>query len=311
MGGRGVPLGTIDQVAQKDFYLGGIGDLDGDGVAAGYGGEDVDALRFHAAGEIAFEVADAFHPNAWGGVKFVAGDGGAAGDVAGADLNIKVGEGFDDALLIGFEFVFGKGGAYIFFRFLQKVDGGKFVFVVGRAGGSRDWGRGGFGGGLGFGSGVAGQGWKGEVGVPSSLILESFFSGLVGFSDLAFPESGREEGRGVMVVSRILGAGRLGVGVADEVGAGGQRLFLWRGGDGVASARSRVFSVPVRVARRVGPYGFGSRGTDRRGHGLLRQRLGRVPRGGIRKGERERQDRTNRRRERHRLGREWGRGIYR
>ena len=186
MGGGGVPLGTIDQVAQKDFYLGGIGDLDGDGVAAGYGGEDVDALRFHAAGEIAFEVADAFHPNAWGGIKFVAGDGGAASDVAGADLNIKVGEGFDDALLIGFEFVFGKGGADIFFRFLQKVDRGKFVFVVGRAGGGRDWGRSGFGGGLGFGSGVAGQGWKGGGGGTELLNFGVVFLGLGGFFRFGF-----------------------------------------------------------------------------------------------------------------------------
>ncbi len=89
----------------------------------------------------------------------------------------------------------------------------------------------GIGAGVGLGAGLdlgvesLVRGGRGEVGVPSSLILESFFSGLVGFSDLAFPESGREEGRGVMVVSRILGAGRLGVGVADEVGGGRTAAF--------------------------------------------------------------------------------------
>ena len=82
----------------------------------------------------------------------------------------------------------------------------------------------GIGGGVGLGAGLGLgvesllRGGRGEVGVPSSLIFESFFSGLVDLSDLAFPESGREVGRGVMVVSRILGAGRLGAGVADEAG---------------------------------------------------------------------------------------------
>ena len=186
MGGGGVPLGTIDQVAQKDFYLGGIGDLDGDGVAAGYGGEDVDALRFHAAGEIAFEVADAFHPNAWGGIKFVAGDGGAASDVAGADFDIEMGEGFDDSLLIGLQFVLRKSGADIFFRFLKKVDGGKFIFVVGGAGGGGDWGRGGFGGGFGFGSGVAAQGWKRGGGCTELFNFGVVLLGLGGFVRFGF-----------------------------------------------------------------------------------------------------------------------------
>ena len=52
VGGGGVPLGTLDQVAQEDFNFGGVGDLDRHGVATGDGGEDVDALGFHRAGEI-------------------------------------------------------------------------------------------------------------------------------------------------------------------------------------------------------------------------------------------------------------------
>ncbi len=151
--GGGVPLRTFDQVTEENFDFGGVGDLDGDGVAAGNRSEDVNAFGFHGAGKIAFEVADPFHANARGGVKFVASDGGSPGDVAGADLDIEVGQSFDNALLVGFEFVFRKGGANIFFGFLEKIDGGKFVFVVGRASGSRDGGGGGLGGGFGFGGG--------------------------------------------------------------------------------------------------------------------------------------------------------------
>ena len=102
MGGGGVPLGTFDEIAEEDFDFRGVGDLDGDRVATGDGGENVDAFCFHGAGKIAFEITDSFHADAGGGVEFVASDGGAAGDVAGADLDIEVGEGLDDSLLVRF-----------------------------------------------------------------------------------------------------------------------------------------------------------------------------------------------------------------
>ena len=66
----------------------------------------------------------------------------------------------------------------------------------------------GLGAGLGFGVESDGREGRGEVGMPSSLIFDSAFSCLEGFSGFVLPESGREVGRGVMVVSRIFGAGR-------------------------------------------------------------------------------------------------------
>jgi hypothetical protein len=159
MGGGGVPLGTFDEIAEEDFDFRGVGDLDGDRVATGNGGENVDAFRLHRSGKIAFEITDSFHADAGGGVEFVASDGGAAGDVAGADLDIEVGERLDDSLLVGLKFVLGEGGANVFFRFLKKIDGGEFVFVVGGTGCGGGGRRGGFGSGLGFGSGI---GWEGR-----------------------------------------------------------------------------------------------------------------------------------------------------
>ena len=66
----------------------------------------------------------------------------------------------------------------------------------------------GLGAGLGLGVESVGRVGRGEVGIPSSLILESDFSILEGFSVLVLFGSGREEARGVTVVSRILGVGR-------------------------------------------------------------------------------------------------------
>ena len=173
MGAGGVPFGTFDEVPEEDFYLGGIGDFDGHGVATGDRGQDVDAFGFHRAGEIAFEIADAFHADAGSGVKFVAGDGRASGDVSGADLDIKMRKGFDNAFLVGLEFILGEGGADFLVGFLEEVDGGEFVFVVGRAGRGWNGGRGGFGGGLGFGSRFGGE--RRERGFGGGECFESFF----------------------------------------------------------------------------------------------------------------------------------------
>ena len=153
--GRAGPFGRFDEVAEEDFDFGGVGDLDGDGIATGDGSEDVDAFGFHGTGEIAFEIADTFHADAWGGIEFVAGDGGAAGNIAWADLDIEVGEGFDDTELVGFEFVFGVGGADIAFGFLQEFDGGEFIGIVGGASGGGSGS--GFGGGFRFGRSRGGR----------------------------------------------------------------------------------------------------------------------------------------------------------
>ncbi len=195
--GRAGPFGRFDEVAEEDFDFGGVGDFDGDGIATGDGGEDVDAFGFHGTGEIAFEIADTFHADAWSGIKFVAGDGGAAGDVAWANLDIEVGEGFDDAELVGFEFVFGVGGADIAFGFLEELNGWEFIGVVGGAsgggsgsgfGGGFWFGRGGGGGFLGGGSGGGGGGlfcfgrggfcWGGGVGGEGGI--DDFRGGAVG-----------------------------------------------------------------------------------------------------------------------------------
>ena len=66
----------------------------------------------------------------------------------------------------------------------------------------------GLGAGLGLGVESDGREGSGEGGMPSSLIFDSAFSCLEGFSDFVLPESGKEVGSGVMVVSRIFGAGR-------------------------------------------------------------------------------------------------------
>ncbi|KRP33109.1 MAG: hypothetical protein ABS33_05225 [Verrucomicrobia subdivision 6 bacterium BACL9 MAG-120924-bin69] len=161
--GGGVPLGTFDQVPQEDFDFRGVGDFDGHGVATGDGSEDVDALGFHGASEIPFQITDPLHSNARSGVKFVSGDGGPAGDVARADLNVEVGESFDNALLVGFEFILRKGGADIFLRFLEEIDRWEFVFVVGGASGGGDGGGSGFWGGFRFGGGVGRKSGQGRA----------------------------------------------------------------------------------------------------------------------------------------------------
>ena len=158
MGSGGVPFGAFDEIAKEDLHLGGIGDFDGHGVATGDRGEDVDAFGFHRTGEIAFEVADTFHANAGGGVKFVPGNGRAAGDIAGTDLDIEMREGFDNAFLVGLEFILGEGVADFLVGYLEEIDGRELVLVVGRAGRGRSGGRGRFGGGLGFGRGFSGEG---------------------------------------------------------------------------------------------------------------------------------------------------------
>jgi len=94
----------------------------------------------------------------------------------------------------------------------------------------------GFGAGLGFGVGSV-EG-RGLTGVPSSLILELEESGLAGFSDLALAGVGKEEERGVTVVSRIFGVGRLGTGV--EVGVVGLE-DVWTAAFSLAKRRRRRF----------------------------------------------------------------------
>ena len=111
VGAGGVPFFRFDQVTEKDFDLGGIGDFDGDGVATRNGGKNIDAFGLHGAGQVALEIDDTFHANTRGGIKFVAGDGGSAGDVARTDLDVEMSQGLHDALLVRFEFVFGVGGA--------------------------------------------------------------------------------------------------------------------------------------------------------------------------------------------------------
>ena len=77
--------------------------------------------------------------------------------------------------------------------------------------------------GLGFGVASSARGGRGDTGGGSDLIAFSFFSGFSAFGVLFFSgvgEVGREEAKGVFVVSTILGAGRWTAGV----GVGGISL---------------------------------------------------------------------------------------
>ena len=107
-----------------------------------------------------------------------------------------MGKSFDNALLVGFEFVLGKGGANIFFRFLQEIDGREFVFVVGGAGGGGDGGRGGFGGGFGFGGGVGGKSGQGGGGDSELFDFGIGFFGFGGFFSFGFVRFGQGRGEG-------------------------------------------------------------------------------------------------------------------
>jgi hypothetical protein len=113
VGRGGVPLSAFDQVAEENFDFGGVRNLNGDGVTSRNWGEDVDSFCFHGAGKIALKITDAFHPDSGSWIEFVAGDGGPAGDVARTYLDIEMGKSFNDALLVGLEFVFREGRANI------------------------------------------------------------------------------------------------------------------------------------------------------------------------------------------------------
>jgi len=102
MGAGAGPLAGLQQIAEQHLDFGGVGDLDGHGVPARDGGEDVDALRLHGAGQVALQIDDALHADAGSGVELVAGDGRTAGDIARADLDVEMGEGLHNPLLVGF-----------------------------------------------------------------------------------------------------------------------------------------------------------------------------------------------------------------
>ena len=94
----------MQQFAQGDFHFAAVRQLDADGVLAGNGSEDVDSFGARGAGEVALQTDDLVHPHAFGGINFVAGDGGTFCDVARRNRDAELGERFDERLLDVFEF---------------------------------------------------------------------------------------------------------------------------------------------------------------------------------------------------------------
>ena len=98
---RRAELRVVQQLVQRHGDFLRVGDLDADGVLAGDGREDVDALGAGGAGDVRLELGDARNPQPGGRIDLVAGDGRAAGDVAGGDLDAEGLEGLDDDPLVG------------------------------------------------------------------------------------------------------------------------------------------------------------------------------------------------------------------
>ena len=93
---RGAELGVVQELVERHGDLAGVRDLDADGVLAGDGGEDVDALGAGGAGDVRLKLRDAGNAEAGGGINLVTRDRGAAGDIAGRDVDAEGFQGLDD-----------------------------------------------------------------------------------------------------------------------------------------------------------------------------------------------------------------------
>ena len=108
--GLGVaPFVGLEKVADNDLGLDSIGDLNADGAFARDGHEDVDALGFEGCGNVVAQGGDFFQLHSRGGMQFVAGDGGAFGDVARGDFDVELGQGLLHEAGVGHQFLLGLG----------------------------------------------------------------------------------------------------------------------------------------------------------------------------------------------------------
>ena len=98
------PLVAFEEFAEDDFDFFAVGDFDADGVLAGNGREDVDFFGPGSAGDIFFQIGDTIDAHAARRIDLEAGDGGAAGDVAGAGLESELFQRVEDAALHGEKF---------------------------------------------------------------------------------------------------------------------------------------------------------------------------------------------------------------
>ena len=121
---------AFEQFAQGDFLLFGIGDFDADGVLAGDGRQDIDALGARGACEVAFAGGDAIHADALCGINFVARDGRAFGDVSCGHGDAEFSERFDDAILDAEQFVVAGNDAVFGVHRIEQIEGREFVVLV-------------------------------------------------------------------------------------------------------------------------------------------------------------------------------------
>ena len=98
------PFVAFEEFAEDDFDFFAVGDFDTDGVLAGNGREDVDFFGPGGAGDIFLQIGDAVDAHAARRINFEAGDGGAAGDVAGAGLEPELLQRVENAALHGEKF---------------------------------------------------------------------------------------------------------------------------------------------------------------------------------------------------------------
>ena len=70
----------------------------------------MDALGLEGGGDVVGQAGDSFELDARGGVQFVAGDGGALGDVAQGDLDAELGQRALHQAGVGHQLFLGLGG---------------------------------------------------------------------------------------------------------------------------------------------------------------------------------------------------------
>ena len=128
-----VPVLRLEQLAQRHLDFAAVGDLDADGVLAGNGREDVDALGAGRAREVALERDDLVHAHALGGIDLVARDRRAFGDVARRDADPELHERVDEDRLDRAQFLRVRRGASVeAVGFKQAEIGQRIVFKMRR-----------------------------------------------------------------------------------------------------------------------------------------------------------------------------------
>ena len=119
----------MEQLMQRHRHFEGVRDFNAHGILAGNRREDIDPLGAGGAGDVRFQLGDPRHPQARGGVNFVARDRRATGDVSRRHLDAEGLQGLDDGALGVEEFFAVCFGCICVFIDVQQIKSRKLVIL--------------------------------------------------------------------------------------------------------------------------------------------------------------------------------------